>query len=60
MRRLLASGLSDVDLKKPDTIWNLLEEQLDASVKINFRVHRLEFAHMPQKPGETITDYISA
>ena len=59
MRRLLSSGLTTAQLKVPTNIWNLLEEQLDASVKINFRVHRLELSHMLQKPEENITDYIS-
>ena len=59
MRRLLASGLSDADQKKPTAIWTLLESQLDATVKINFRVHRLEFANLRQKPTEPTADFVS-
>ncbi len=59
MRRILASGLSAADQKKPAELWKLLESQLDAAVKINFRVHRLEFANMRQQPSEAITDFIS-
>ena len=59
MRRLLSSGLSEADKKKPDKIFELLENQLDASVKINFRVHRLEFAQIRQKSDETINDFVS-
>ena len=59
MRRILASGLTTEECKDPDQIWNFLEGQVDATVKINFRVHRLEFAHMRQKTEENITDFIS-
>lgn len=59
MRRILSSGLSDEDKKIPEKIFELLEHQLDASVKINFRVHRLEFAQLWQKSTENITDFIS-
>ena len=33
-------GLTEVELSKPADIWSLFESQLDASLKINFRVHR--------------------
>lgn len=59
MRRVLASGLSGDEQKVPDNIWTLLEGQVDASVKINFRVHRLEFGQIRQKSGETISDFVS-
>ncbi|XP_014667285.1 PREDICTED: uncharacterized protein LOC106808892 [Priapulus caudatus] len=59
MRRVLASGLSTEDQKDPEKIWDLLESQVDATVKINFRVHRLEFFNMRQKPDEDITTYMS-
>ena len=56
--RVLASGLTDEDRKKPEKIWTLLEEQLDATTHINYRVHRLELSNMLQKPGESITEYV--
>ena len=59
MHCLLASGLTDTDIKVPNNIWTLLEDQLDASVKINHCVRNLEFSHMQQKPEEAISDYIT-
>ena len=59
MRRILSSGLSIDEKKKPDKIYKLLEQQLDASVKINFRVHRLEFSQLRQNADENITDFVS-
>ena len=59
MRRILSSGLSDADKKLPGKIFSLLENQLDASVKINFRVHRLEFGQIRQNADENITDFVS-
>jgi hypothetical protein len=59
MRRILSSGLTPDDQNKPDKIWGLLEQQLDATVKINFRVHRLEFSNIRQRPEEQITDFIA-
>ena len=41
MRRLLARGLSQEQLNTPKDIWYRFDAQLDASLKINFRVHRL-------------------
>ena len=59
MRRLMTSGLNDEEMKSPDHIFDFLESQLDASAKINFRVHRLEFAHIRQSEGETTRDFIA-
>ena len=56
IRRVLASGLTDEERKKPEKIWTLLEQQLDASAHINYRV---ELSNMMQKPGESITEYVS-
>ena len=53
MRRLLASGLSDNELKDPKVIfdsWNL---------KIHFRVHRLVYSHLMQNTNEPITTSVS-
>ena len=36
MRRLFASGIYENQLKIPGNIWQLLEEQLDASVPLTF------------------------
>ncbi len=59
MRRLLTSGLSETELKTSEEIWKLFESQLDASIKINFRVHRLEFSTLHQQTDEVITSYVS-
>ena len=45
--------------KKTEKLWNLLERQVDTSLNVNFRIHRLEFAQMKQKPTENITEYVS-
>ena len=59
MRRILTSGLSEADQKQPTKLWNLFEQQVDTSLSVNFRVHRLEFAQLRQKPTENITEYVS-
>ena len=59
MRRILASGLTEAEQKVPEKVWTLIEAEVDASVKINFRVHRLEFARMKQKTDETISQFLS-
>ena len=59
MRRILSSGLSADERKVAKNIFTLLESQLDATVKISFRVHRLEFQNMRQREEESITDFIS-
>ena len=59
MRRVLASGLTDAQLKDPIEIYNMLEEQVDATVKINYRLHRLKFGQLNPQSGENITDYVS-
>ena len=57
--RVLASRLTHQDRKKPEEIWTLLEEQLGASTHINYRVHHLALSNRLQKPGESITEYVS-
>ena len=59
MRRLLASGLSQDQLNTPKEIWDMFDAQLDASLKINLRVHRLEFSYMHQHIEELITTCVS-
>ena len=59
IRRILASGFFDDDKKDPNSVWALIEEQVYATVKINIRVHRLEFVHMRQKAEENIIDFVS-
>ena len=58
MRRLLNSDLSETDKKKPAKIWSLLESEVDASVKVSFRVHRLEFSHIMQNKDENTQNHI--
>ena len=59
MRRILASGISAADSAVPDKLYELIEGQVDASVRINYRVHRLEFSTLRQQPAEPISDFIS-
>ena len=59
MRCILTSGLSAADQKDPDKLWTLFEQQVDTSLNVNFRIHRLEFAQLRQKPTENITEYVS-
>ena len=59
MRRILNSGMSDADQKIPEKIWELLEAEVDLSVKISFRVHRLEFSNIRQQNEETTQQYLS-
>ena len=56
---VLASGLTDAEQAEPKQIRVLLEPQVDAIVKINFRVHRLELSNLRQKQGEHVTEYVT-
>ena len=47
LRRLNASGLSDVEQKNPAKLWSLFETQL--KVAVNFRTHRLSLMQYRQK-----------
>ena len=58
MRRLVACGLSDNELKDPKVILDFLETQLDGTLKVNFRVHRLEYSHLMQNTDEPITTFM--
>ena len=59
MRRILSSGLTEDEKKDPDAIWKLIENQVDVTVMISFRIHRLEYSEMRQHDGENITDFVS-
>ena len=59
MIRLLASRLSDNELKDPKVIIDFLETQLDGTLKINFIVHRLEYSHLMHNTDEPITTFVS-
>ena len=59
MRRLLVSHLTDERKKQPAEIWQLIESQIDIAAKINFRIHRLEFAQMRQLSEESVTSYVA-
>ena len=58
MRRILTSGLTDAQAKDPKQVYDLIESQLDPSIQVSFRVHRLEFANTRQHAGETTSDFI--
>ena len=59
MPRVLVSGLADAQLKDHVEICNILEEQIYATLKINYRVHSLEFEQLNPRLGDNITDYVS-
>ena len=42
LQRINTSGLSDADQDDPNKLWKLFEDKL--KVKVNYRVHRLEFS----------------
>ena len=46
-------------LKDPKVIFDFLETQLDGTLKLNFRVHRLEYSHLMQNTDEPITTFVS-
>ena len=52
LQRLNASRLSDEDKKDPMKIWMLFSDQL--TVKVNFRIHRLELMKYCQRSDENL------
>ena len=59
MRRIMNSGMTTTEQDIPERIWELLESEVDAAVKVSFRVHRLEFNNIRQNPDETTQQFIS-
>jgi len=59
MRRIISSGLTEAQQKKPQDIFDLIESQVDGSSKINFRIHRLEFSRISQGNDEPISQFVS-
>ena len=57
LRKINASGLSDQEKEDPDQLWSLFEDQL--KIKVNFRIHRLEFMRYKQKSSESIDDFVT-
>ena len=57
LRRLYASGLSDDDRKKSDTLWKFFEDQL--KLNVNFRIHHLQLMQFRQKSGESKDDFVN-
>ena len=58
MRRILASCLPDDDKKYANAVWALIVKNVDATVKKNLGVHRLELALMRQKSNENLTSNV--
>ncbi len=56
LRRIGKSSLTSKDQKDPQKIWQLFDKQI--KVRVNFRVHRLEFMHYRQKHGETTEEFV--
>lgn len=59
VRRIMNSGLTQENQRDPKEIWKQIESEVDVSIKINFRIHRLEYSQIRQRPEETITGFIS-
>ena len=57
LKRLNASGLSEVEIKNPENIWKFFEDQLNTDV--NFRVHRLHLMRYRQTASENLDDFIT-
>ena len=57
LRRLNASGLSDVEQKNPAKLWSLFETQL--KVAVNFRIHRLSLMQYRQKEEESLDEFVT-
>ena len=57
LRRINSSGLSEPEQENPVKLWEVLQDQLE--VKMNFRIHRLEFMRHRQKAGESIDEFVS-
>ena len=57
LRRLNASGLSNVEKRDPDQLWNFFEGHL--KTKVNFRIHRLQLMHFCQKADEMLDDFMT-
>ena len=57
LRRINASGLSDVEQKNPANLWSLFETQL--KVALNFRIHRLSLMQYRQKEKESLVEFVT-
>ena len=57
LRRLNASGLSDVEQKNPAKLWSLFEKQL--KVAVNFRIHCLSLMQYRQKEEESLDEFVT-
>ena len=57
LRRLNASGLSDIEQKNPAKLWSLFETQL--KVAVNFRIHRLCLMQYRQKESESLDEFVT-
>ena len=57
LRRLNASGLSDVEQKNPAKLWSLFETQL--KVAVNFCIHRLSLMQYRQKEEESLDEFVT-
>ena len=57
VKRLNASKMSDVDMKKPHKIWELSESQLKTNV--NFRVYRLHLMDHRRRSEESVDHVVT-
>ena len=57
LKKLNASGLSEDDKKNPEKLWELFENML--RIKVNFRIHRLQFMQYRQKDDKSIDEFVT-
>lgn len=57
LKRISASGMSDMDKKKPDKIWELFESQLKTN--LNFIVHGLHMMDYRQRSEGYVNDFVT-
>ena len=55
--RLNTSGMSEEEKKDPLKIWKLFSDQL--TMKVNFRIHRLELLKYHQRSDENLDQFVS-
>ena len=59
MRWILNSGLTHLEKTQTNKLWEWLANEVDYTVKISFRIHRLEFSNIKQGNEELIKQYVS-
>ena len=56
LRALNSSGLTEDQMKDPQQLWKFFEDKL--TVKVNFRIHRLELMKFRIQHGESVDNFV--